>query len=127
VLRRRRAALTPDIALAWSLAHACRRSWPRGSWRWTAGTAISSFELCLRRALLAHWLAPPHRNRWRDDRREDWLALVLIAIGPFAWGGRNIEAMGWIVVVVALALPWLAAGWQALRTPALDPRQAEQR
>jgi hypothetical protein len=80
-------------------------------------------------ALLAHWLASPHRDRWRDGRREEgWLALVLIAIGPFAWNGlRNLEAMGWIVVVVALALPWLAAGWQALRTPALDPRQAEQR
>lgn len=126
-----RAALTPDIALGLV------------AWPVLAGGALAALLMAVdgrhrdffipelwfsAAALLAHWLASPHRDRWRDDRREEgWLALVLIVIGPFAWGGpRNIEAMGWIAVVVALALPWLAAGWQALRTPALDPRQAEQ-
>jgi glucan 1,3-beta-glucosidase len=78
--------------------------------------------------LLLHWWRSPRREEWRSDRRaEGWLALVLIVIGPFAWNGLdNIEGMGWIAVVLALALPWLAAGQQALRAPALDPGQPQQ-
>jgi exo-beta-1,3-glucanase (GH17 family) len=79
--------------------------------------------------MLFHWLASARRDRWRKNRREEgWLALVLIGVGPFAWDGpHNLEAITWIGVVVALALPWLAAGWEALRVAAFDPRQAEQR
>lgn len=87
-------------------------------------------ELGLPAALLMfHWWTSPRRRDWQEDRREEgWLALVLAVIGPFAWDGpRNYEAMAWIVVVLALALPWLAAGWRALRAPALDPGQAQQR
>jgi len=76
---------------------------------------------------LFHWLRSPRRLDWLEGRREEgWMALVLICVGPFAWGGpRNLEAMAWIVVSVALALPWLGAGLRALRAPALDPREAQ--
>jgi len=79
--------------------------------------------------ILFHWMRSPRRLDWLEGRREEgWMALMLIGVGPFAWGGtRNIEAMAWIAVVVALALPWLGAGIQALRTPALNPREAQQR
>ncbi len=78
--------------------------------------------------LLFQWAMSPRKRDWCDDRREEgWLALVLAVVGPFAWDGpRNVEAISWIVVVLALSLPWLVAGLQALRAPAFDPRKAEQ-
>ncbi len=65
---------------------------------------------------LYHWMRSPRRLDWRDGRREEgWLALVLIVVGPFAWGGpRNIEAMTWVAVAVVLGLPWLGAAVEAL-------------
>ena len=126
-----RAGLTPDIALGLV-------AWPT-----LIGGALAALlmavdgrhrdflipEFWLLAALfLFHWTRSPRRLDWREGRREEgWLALVLIGIGPFAWGGaRNLEAMTWTAVVIVLALPWLGAAREALRgAPALDPGKAQ--
>jgi glucan 1,3-beta-glucosidase len=125
-----RAELTPDIALGLV-------SWPA-----LIGCALAALlmavdgrhrdflipEFWLLAALfLYHWMRSPRRLDWRDGRREEgWLALVLIVVGSFAWGGpRNAEAMIWTAVAVAMALPWLGAAREALRAPALQPRKAQ--
>jgi len=125
-----RAGLTPDVALGLV-------SWPT-----LLGGALAALlmavdgrhrdfmipEFWLLAALfLYHWLRSPRRLDWRPGRCEEgWLALVLIVVGPFAWGGpRNFEAMAWIAVAVALALPWLGAARAALRSPALEPGKAQ--
>ena len=124
-----RGSLSPDIALGLV------------SWPVLVGGALAALlmavdgrhrdffipELGLSAALLLfHWCMSVRKRDWCDDRREEgWLALVLGVIGPFAWDGpHNVEAIAWIAVVLALALPWAAAAWQALRAPTLDPRKA---
>jgi glucan 1,3-beta-glucosidase len=125
-----RAELTPDIALGLV-------SWPA-----LIGCALAALlmavdgrhrdflipEFWLLAALfLYHWMRSPRRLDWREGRREEgWLALMLLVVGPFAWGGpRNAEAMIWTAVAVAMALPWLGAAREALRAPALQPRKAQ--
>jgi glucan 1,3-beta-glucosidase len=124
-----RAGLAPDIALGLVV-------WPT-----LAGGALAALLMAvdgrhrdflipefwlLAVFILFHWLRSPRRIDWLEGRREEgWMALILVCVGPFAWDGpRNIEAMAWIAVAVALALPWLAAAVQALRVPAFEPRKA---
>ncbi|MBI4183318.1 MAG: glycoside hydrolase family 17 [Proteobacteria bacterium] len=83
-------------------------------------------------AALVRWLMVPGTGiENADDRREEgWLALVLLIAGAFALDGpANWQAMAWLALALALALPWLGfARAEALRivSPGLDPGRAQQ-
>lgn len=80
-------------------------------------------------AFLFHRLATARDADWSRDRREEgWLALLTLLAAPFAWdGSQGYEPMAWIVVGLALALPWLGACKRVLGAPFVEPGRAGQR
>jgi exo-beta-1,3-glucanase (GH17 family) len=125
-----RGGLTPDVALGLV-------AWPT-----LMGAALAALLLAvdgrhrdflvpefwlLAALLLYHWLRSRRRRDWRAGQREaGWLALLLVLVGPFAWDGPfNREALAWVGICIALALPWLGAAREALRAAPLDPGEPQ--